>query len=216
MKAILLAGLAMAVHAPSVLAQGLIYLSDESLANSLVVTAPSNWYSGTFGMEVWMLNSRIVPVGINLSPAPGAGILGYNAMAAAGFLKERTYAGKTTFFPGAFSIGEVDMLDVRPLGATVVLALAAWNTDDPSWGAMLAHAGQATRAGIVAFVQPTTDPTVGGSLPKDLAMDRDLVLSEIPEPSGLALAGLGGVLLLLSRRRGQRTSNWSQGSPTHP
>ena len=55
-------------------------------------------------------------------------------------------------------LGEVD-LPVSPAGATVVLALAAWNTGDLSWGAMLANANQATRAGIVAFVQPTTVPS---------------------------------------------------------
>jgi len=74
------------------LAQGSFNLDDTPIPSGLVVDAPGNWYSGTFGMEVWELNGTSIPAGINLSAAPGSGVLGYNAMVAAGFVKQMTYA----------------------------------------------------------------------------------------------------------------------------
>jgi hypothetical protein len=93
------------------------------------------------------------------------------------------------------------MYDVHPVGAEVVLALAAWNNSSPSWSAMLASANQATRAGVIAFDQPTTGLFVDPATPPPLAMNEDLVLSSIPEPSPMALMALGAALLSLSRRR---------------
>jgi hypothetical protein len=154
-------------------------------------------------MEVWELNGTAIPSGINLSPGPGSGVLGYDAMVAAGFVKEATYVSRATIFPGSFHLDELFMWHVNPPGSTVVIALAAWNTTAPSWSAMLAQATQDTRAGIVALLQPTADPTIGGNIPPVLAMDQDLVITAIPEPSALALAGLGGALMLLARRSRQ-------------
>ena len=185
------------------LAQGAAFgLDDTTIAPGLAVNSPGNYYSGTFGMEVWELNTAAVPAGINLSAAPGSGVLGYNAMVAAGFLKELTYADQTTPGSGDFELGLAVMPGV-PAGGTVVVALAVWNTSAPSWNAMLANANQVTRAGILAFDQPTAGYPDGVNpiVYPVLAMNQDLVLSPIPEPSGLAMAGLGGVLLLLFRRR---------------
>jgi len=190
------ATLSLSLGAP---AQSVFALDDTPLASGLALDAPGNWYRGTFGMEVWELNSPRIPAGINLGAAPGSGVLGYNAMVAAGFVSEATYANEgTSPGPGYFELGQVLLPNVP--GATVVVALAAWNTSAPSWGAMLADANQATRAGILAFVQPTVpfDPSLP-LVPATLAMPQDLVLSAIPEPSGLALAGLGGALLLFLR-----------------
>jgi hypothetical protein len=144
------------------LAQGYFVLDNELPSQGgLAVDRAGNYYNGTFGMELWELNSTTVPAGINLSPAPGSGVLGYNTMVAAGFVKELTYANQTTPGTGDFDLGLARMPDV-PGGNTVVVALAAWNTSAPGWSAMLADGNQATRAGIVAFVQPTsTYPYLG-------------------------------------------------------
>jgi hypothetical protein len=184
----------------TVSAQGTFHLDDSVSIHGLTVDAPGNWYSGTFGMEVWERNGTAIAPGINLSPGLGSGVLGYDAMVAAGFVKEATYVSRATVFPGSFNLYTLFMGDVSPPGSTVVVALAAWNTSAPSWSAMLAEANQGTRAGIVALLQPTADPTIGGNIPPVLAMDQDLVMTAIPEPSGLALAGLGGALMLLARR----------------
>jgi len=196
------------------LAAGTITLDDTLLTNGLAAGAAGNWYSGTFGMEVWELNSASIPAGINLSPGPGSGVQGYAAMIAAGFVEEATFVGQTTAGPGWFGLGELVMWGGGPGGATVVLALAAWNTGDPSWSAMLAHANQSTLAGIVAFRQPTTPIAVNPGPAAPLAMDQDLVMTAIPEPSRLALAGLGWALLLGARgSRGLGRPDPSSGPP---
>ena len=190
------------------LAQGTFILDDSASIYGLCLNGngPANWYSGTFGMEVWELNGTVIPSGINLSPGPGSGLMGYDAMVAGGFVKERTYVNRATICPGGFNLYELFMPDVNPHGSTVVVALAAWNTGDAGWSAMLANANAATRAGVVAFVQPTADPTILGMPPKDLTMDQDLVMCAIPEPTGLALAGLGAAVLLARRSRQPRES----------
>lgn len=181
------------------LAQSFIALDDYVSTGSLAVNASGNWYGGTFGMEVWVLNGTNIPTGINLSPTTGAGVVGYNAMVAAGFTKETTFSGQATTFPGFFELGTLSMGDVRPAGAEVVMALAAWNNSASSWSAMLTSANQATRAGIIAFDQPTT-ALLGNPLPPaQLAMNEDLVLSSIPEPSPVALMALSAALLSLAR-----------------
>jgi uncharacterized protein (TIGR03382 family) len=200
MKKQMLSAVATLSVALGALAQGSFVLDNTLLPSALAVGAPGNWYSGTFGMEVWELNGTSILSGVNLSDAPGSGMLGYNAMVAAGFVLEATYAGQTGF-EGYFELGEVDMPDVSPAGATVVVALAAWNTSAPSWSAMLANANQSTRAGIVAFVQPTWNFTVRNGVPAYLTMSQDLVMTAVPEPGTFALAGLGWALLLLLRRR---------------
>jgi hypothetical protein len=195
-------------------AQGVINMDNEASPYGLAVNAPgsANWYSGAFGMEVWELNGTTVPAGVNLDPAPGSGVRGYEAMAAAGFAKEAAYVSQATAGPGGFELGELILNHVSPPGATVVLALATWNTGASSWSAMLATATPATRAGILAFVQPTSTPDGGAPpVPPVLAMDQDLVMTAIPEPCVAALAGLGGAVLLLARRFPQRRRACSAG-----
>ena len=87
-----------------------------------------------------------------------------------------------------------------------MVAAAAWNTADPNWTAMLSRADTHTRAGVLAWMQPTTDFTLGGPpLPSPLAWDsanQDLVmLPVIPEPGVVTLAGLAAVTLLIFQRR---------------
>jgi hypothetical protein len=202
MKKLTLTGLTLAGFAAGVLAQGSFYLDNSFLPDGLVVDTAGNWYSGTFGMEVWVLNGTTIPAGINLGGGPGSAVLGYDAMVAAGFYREASFADRTAFNDGSFRLGEVDMADVFPAGSTIVLALAAWNTRDASWSAMLANANPATRAGVLAFLQPTVDYyLVPPMTPPDLALNQDLILASVPEPGTFALAGLGGAAVLVLRRR---------------
>ena len=60
------------------LAQGSINLANELVPHGgLAVDNPGNYYVGTFGMEVWELNSTSIPAGINVSAASGAGVLAF-------------------------------------------------------------------------------------------------------------------------------------------
>jgi len=185
-------------------AQGIFALDDSTSIYGLAVDASGNWYSGTYGVEVWELSGTSIPASVNLSAAPGAGVRGYDAMIAAGFAKEGTYVGQGTVGPGYFTGTQVFMANVNPAGATVVVALAAWNTSATSWSAMLAEANPGTRAGVAAYVQPTIIPYLNPGVPPVLAMDHDLVMTAIPEPPGFALAGLGAVLMLFERIRAWR------------
>ena len=100
------------------------------------------------------------------------------------------------------------MVDVTPAGSRVVLGLAVWNTSATSWAAMLSSCTGTTRAGVLAFPNPTSFPGVGFPplIPVDInagwtAAGTDLVMTNVPEAGTLALAGLGVAAMSVSRRR---------------
>ena len=180
-KAMLSAVAALGVGLGAWAQQGNFVLDNSASTNRLAAEAPGNWYTGTYGMEVWVLKGTDIPAGLNLSPAAGSGILGYDAMRAAGFVKEATYTNWFTAGPGLFKLGPLFMPHAHS-GVTVILALAAWNSGAPSWSAMRADANQGTRAGIVVFQQPTMPLLTNPGIPAPLAMDRDLVLTAVSKP----------------------------------
>jgi len=209
MKRLVLTGIATFAFALGAFAQGSIILDNSSgnfgfTANG---AGSANWYSGTLGLEVWELNAATIPSGVNVAPAPGSGLNAYSAMKAAGFKLEKTLPGLHTSFPASVSFGEVDMPDVSPAGSSVVVGLAAWNTSAASWSAMLNSADANTRAGVIAFVNATANYTQSPAPPPpgitgwDTSAAADLVMMPVPEPSTLALAGLGAAALLIFRRR---------------
>jgi len=150
------------------LAQGSIDLDNSTNANGVAITNAGNYYTGTYGMEVWELSGVTnVPLGINLGP--GSGQVAYGDMVAVGFKKEATFTNQTMTIPGAFTLGNLTMPDVTPAGSTVVLALAFWDTSDPSWVDMLnCRSGNPVNplfpstadCGVIAFLQPTANPDV--------------------------------------------------------
>ena len=180
-KAMLSAVAAVGVSFGASAQQANLVLDNSTSTNRLAAEAPGNWYTGTYGMEVWVLKGTEIPAGLNLSPAPGSGVLGYDAMQAAGFVKEATYTNQFTAGPGLFKLGPLFMPDAHS-GGTVILALAAWNSGAPSWSAMRASTNQSTRAGIVVFQQPTTPLLANPGIPARLALDRDLVLTAVAKP----------------------------------
>jgi hypothetical protein len=162
--------------------------------------ALGNRYTGTFGIEVWGLNTAAVPPGINLDPRPGSGVVAYSSLQGEGFTLQAAFSD-VPMSSGRFFISTV-ILPTIP-GPEAVLALAIWNTSAPSWEAMQGGADSDTRAGVIAFVNPVTVPMANPGLPAELTgWTEDLVMTTIPEPSVLTLATLGGTVLLLVRRRG--------------
>jgi hypothetical protein len=209
MKRLVLAGIA--TLALGAFAQGVINLDNSTTPYGVTVDASyvngGTYYSGTFGMEVWELSGATsLPAGINLPATMGSGVLAYDDMVAAGSKKEGTYAGQT-MIGGAFSLGNLTMADVTPPGSQVLLGLAIWNTSAASWASMLSSSTAATRAGVLAFLNPTSFPGIGFPPPIGANINAgwtaagvDLVMTAIPEPCTFALAGLGVALLFIFRR----------------
>jgi len=213
MKRLLFTGIATVAFALGAFAQGSIDLDNSAGTYGFCLNGPgqANWYAQgqPLGIEVWELNASTLPANIN-----GKGnIAAYGALASDGFKLEATLAGLTTTYPASIVYGTVNMADVSPAGGTVVVGLAAWNTTAASWSAMVSSANANTRAGVIAFVNPTanylatptpTPPGIDG-LPAGQGWDgsagQDLVMTAVPEPSTFALAGLGAAALLIFRRR---------------
>jgi hypothetical protein len=207
MKRRMLTGMAFLCIALGVFGQGSIDLDNSAYVNyGVAINTPGNYYGGTYGIEVWELSGdpTSVPPGININPTVGSGVMAYNAMVASGFVKEATISNQTMpAGSGILILGPVFMPDVTPIASTVVLALAVWNTSAPSWAAMLSTANANTRAGVVAFLNPTAYYTGNPSLPDKITgwnSVGDLVMAAIPKPSISALAALGAAIVWAFRR----------------
>jgi hypothetical protein len=203
MKTLVLTGFLTLAFALGTFAQGSINLDNSTGVNyGVAIDSAGNYYTGTFGIEVWELSGRTsVPAGINGAFCTDA----YYTMVNDGFELEATFANQHMSDPGTFSLGEVNMPDVTPAGSQVVIGLAVWTGSAVSWAAGLWSPD--ARAGVVAFLNPTAYASSGPpAIPANLTgwnSVGDLVMA-IPEPSTFALACAGVATLLTLRRRKQR------------
>ena len=196
--------------AAGALAQGLVEI-DNTLANGYLTVnggGAANGYVGAFGIEVWAAPAGTSTTAVNLTPAAGYAVQAYAALSSGGFTKLATLSGT---IPGSNAggiaglSGDIVTLPsaiVTPAGSSAVLGLAAWNSSAASMSAALNAATSTTRAGVEAFTQSTTAPSVPqGPVVGLTGMNNDLVMMTVPEPSSFALAGLGAAALLIFRRR---------------
>jgi len=195
----------------STFAQGNIALDNSQSANGITDMTAGNFYNGTAGLEVWALPGSPVTATISAINALGTQPLAaYALLGSDGFNKIQTYTG-VSIAGGAFSLGELSLTaaQLSTPGGPLTLGLAAWNSGASSWAAAVSTG---VHGGVIAFDQTTTYaasapfPTpaslnwgVGGtSVSQDLVMTA---LTSIPEPSSIALAGLGAAAMLIFRRR---------------
>jgi hypothetical protein len=189
-------------------AQGSINLDNSTVGGGLSSSATTatagqgNYFSGTYSFQLWELNGSTISPTINSSANPNDNnVSAYAALTTLGYTLEKSFTNKviTAGNAGVFSLGEVDMANVTPAASSVVLALVAW-TGGSSFLT-------ASKAGVFAFVNPTANYTLSPApTPSFLtgwSSSSDLVMTPvaIPEPTTLALAGLGGAALLAIRRR---------------
>jgi len=203
MKKLVITTLATVGLALGAFAQGSIILDNSTASYGIANTTPGNYYTGTYGLELWVDNAAAVPAGIN----GAANTAAYAALTTTGFKLEATYAGQTMNIsnPGVFQLGTVTMNDVTALVSSAVIGLAAWTGSAASGtAAMVANAN----IGVVAFLDSTiADPSpLAGppGTPSNLGTawtTGDLVMMPVPEPTTMALAGLGAAALLIFRRR---------------
>ena len=210
---LILAAAALAGMGPAVgaRAQGSVELDNSQSTGWVTFDGPAR-YTGLYGVEVWELNADVVPPGINpVNPygSPYAPV-SYTDMENAGFRKEATFHDQTMLFPGTIQLGELDMPNVAPAGANVVIALAMWGTAAPTFSdAASVWTHGVVPLGVLAFVNPTADYTAfpTPAPPALSGWTSPLVMGtylEAPEPSTFALAGVGAAAWLLARRHRNR------------
>jgi hypothetical protein len=199
--------------------QGAVIIDNTSAPGHLDIGQNGNHYSGPFGLELWYLNGDVADNAINsLNGVAGQAANAYALLVADGFGLATHKANADTAVGGIFSgVGEVDIkavsdvppgiygpgLDRTAAGGNVILTLVFWAGTGDSFLS-------AAYGGMVSFVNPTSDWTIRPpNTPVPPALDNfagngapytDLVMTTIPEPNVFALAGLGAVLLLVSRR----------------
>lgn len=207
MKKTILTIAAAASVAVSSYGQGSINVDNSSSAYGLTINSAANYYAGVYSLQVWSLNNPAYPVANINSLAGSITGAGYDAMVAAGFSLQASFIGvNNAGNDGFIQLGAATLAGINPAGGTAAIALVAWNSNAASW-ALAAASGPAARGGVVAMIVDTANPgeqppptPASINAPWDAA-GVDLIMSQIPEPTSMALAGLGIAGLLAFRRR---------------
>ncbi|MGO8678254.1 MAG: hypothetical protein ACLQVX_20620 [Limisphaerales bacterium] len=157
-------------------------IDNEFCTNGVAIGASGDYYSGPYGVEIWELNGATMPGNINSA----ANVDAYSSLSAYGFTLAATFSGQAMSYPGTMILGSVDMPGVTPAGGEVVLALAVWPGDYPSWSAAVSAGAE---GGVVALVNKTVNYLLRPPpVPPDLAagwdaFGEDLVMTPLSAPA---------------------------------
>ena len=210
MKKIILTFVATVGLAAGAIAQGSIAVDNSANSEGLSIGATQaagqgNFFSGNYTMQVWYLNGALPSNVTSDGNLNTTGLAAYNNLTADGFTLGGTFANQTITAAnaGSFALGEIDMAGAS---ATTIIALVAWTSGANGNSATVSatYAG-ATSGGVFAFANPTANYTANPApTPSSLSGwdgPNDLVMVPVPEPTTMALAGLGGLSLFLARRK---------------
>jgi hypothetical protein len=222
MKKTIIALAAMVGLAATGYSQGYVEFDDANINSGVVTYLPgpstlssaANYnYSTTFTAQLWYIASASAPT----AASEGANSFGYltsSAFMADGYTLANTQSGST----GAFNNGASVQLNTVTGGNNALLAVVAWTGAFTSLTNAIANNAD---VGIITFSNPTASSATSPSTPeltgwdaltqtaasaayassKTAAGASDLILSPVPEPTTLALIGLGGASLVAYRRR---------------
>jgi hypothetical protein len=217
MKKIVLTTLAVGCLAFSAFAQGSLVLSTGTLLNGVNVTTydlagpatsvdtATTWFTGTASYQLWYKASvpqaQLDAINAYNNVANGS-ISAMALLASDGFTLAVSGAG--TGNDGTYAAdgsgGTVNLPSPIPPLTAAYLALVLTDTTSPSDG-MTGWRGVLAFANNTGGNYTTTPAGLPGNLTGWDALTVNLVMSPVPEPGTMALAGLGGLSLLLFRRR---------------
>ena len=220
MKKIIVTTLATTAMALGAFAQGSLGQVQGMFSNDGITTQGANasnpnlattWYTGNIALELFYASTATTAAQIAtinaLDGTPGGGLSAFMLLGSSGFslVSSTTLLGSTAgslAFP--VSGGGFNAADPNTIGL-----LAPAPTAANGWMALyLVGSGGAFNdfSGVLAFAQNTGGSPVSAPPGTAAVMAKDpaglnLVLTQVPEPTTMALAALGGASLLLFRRK---------------
>ena len=181
MKKLVFVGLAIIGCAFEAFPQGAIFVDSTISTNGVALGTAGEWYSGTFGIEIWELNARAVPSGINSA----TNVIAYNQLRASGFELVTNWLGQLMEEGTVAFDEELEVPGVTPAGGEAVFALAIWTGPYANWTAAVSAGAN---GGVLALVNATGNYRLNPApIPPDLsaawdALGMDLVMTPLAAP----------------------------------